>query len=41
MVVTNPERLHALEEGNVKLKKLVAEQMLHASAFRELLSKEW
>jgi putative transposase len=35
------KRLKALEDGNTKLKKLVAEQMLDAAALRELLSKKW
>jgi putative transposase len=30
-----------LEEENVKLKKLLAEQMLDAAALRELPSKKW
>jgi putative transposase len=35
------KRLKALEEENAKLKKLLADQMLEASALRELLSKKW
>ncbi|TWH25484.1 putative transposase, partial [Aminobacter sp. J15] len=31
----------SLEEENTKLKKLLADQMLEASALRELLSKKW
>ena len=39
MDVSEARRLRALEEENAKLKKLLAEQMLDASALRELLSK--
>jgi putative transposase len=41
MGVSDARRLKALEEENAKLKKLLAEQMLDASALRELLSKKW
>ena len=41
MDVSEARRLRALEEENAKLKKLLAEQMLDASALRELLSKKW
>jgi putative transposase len=41
MDVSDAKRLKALEEENAKLKKLLAEQMLDASALRELLSKKW
>ncbi|MCP1728927.1 putative transposase [Bradyrhizobium elkanii] len=41
MDVSETKRLKALEEENVKLKKLLAEQMLDAAALRELLSKKW
>lgn len=41
MDVSDAKRLRALEEENAKLKKLLAEQMLEASALRELLSKKW
>ena len=37
--VSDAKRLKALEEENSKLKKLLAEQMLDASALRELLAK--
>ena len=37
--ISEAKRLKALEDGNAKLKKLVAEQMLDAAALRELLSK--
>jgi putative transposase len=41
MDVSEAKRLKALEEENVKLKKLLAEAMLDASALRELMSKKW
>ena len=41
MEVSEAKRLKALEEENAKLKKLLADQMLEASALRELLSKKW
>ena len=41
MEVSDAKRLKALEEENAKLKKLLADQMLEASALRELLSKKW
>jgi putative transposase len=41
MDVSDAKRLKSLEEENAKLKKLLAEQMLEASALRELLSKKW
>jgi putative transposase len=41
MDVSEAKRLKALEDENVKLKKLLAEQMLEAAALRELLSKKW
>ena len=39
--VSDAKRLNALEEENSKLKKLLAESMLDASALRELLAKKW
>ncbi|MER8684927.1 DDE-type integrase/transposase/recombinase [Mesorhizobium sp. M1405] len=39
MDVSDAKRLKALEDENAKLKKLLADQMLEASALRELLSK--
>ncbi|BDV35755.1 hypothetical protein SS37A_32840 [Methylocystis iwaonis] len=39
MDVSEAKRLKALEEENVKLKKLLADQMLEAAALRELLGK--
>jgi putative transposase len=41
MDVSDARRLKALEDENTKLKKLLADQMLEASALRELLSKKW
>ena len=41
MDVSDAKRLKALEDENGKLKKLLADQMLEASALRELLSKKW
>ncbi len=41
MDVSDAKRLKALEEENVRLKKLLAEQMLDAAALRELVSKKW
>ncbi|WP_245414022.1 IS3 family transposase, partial [Fulvimarina endophytica] len=40
MDVSDAKRLKALEDENVKLKKLLAEQMLDAAALRELLAKK-
>lgn len=41
MDVSDAKRLKALEDENAKLKTLLADQMLEASALRELLSKKW
>lgn len=41
MDVSDARRLKALEDENAKLKKLLADQMLEATALRELLSKKW
>lgn len=41
MDVCDARRLKALEEENSKLKKLLADAMLDASALRELLAKKW
>jgi putative transposase len=41
MEVSEGKRLKQLEDENAKLKKLLAEAMLDASALRELLSKKW
>ncbi len=39
MDASDAKRLKALEDENAKLKKLLADQMLEASALKELLSK--
>ena len=41
MEASDAKRLKALEDENAKLKRLLADQMLEASALRELLSKKW
>jgi len=41
MEVSEAKRLKALEDENARLKKPLAEQMLDAAAFRELLAKKW
>lgn len=41
MDVSDTRRLKALQEENGKLKKLLADAMLDASALRELLAKKW
>lgn len=41
MGVSDARKLRALEEENGKLKRLLADAMLDASALRELLSKKW
>ena len=41
MDVSEAKRLKALKDENAKLKKLLAESLLDASALRELLSKKW
>ena len=41
MDVSDAKRLKALEDENAKLKKLLAQTMLDASALRELLAKKW
>jgi putative transposase len=41
MDVSDAKRVKALEDENARLKKLLADQMLEASALRELLSKKW
>ncbi len=40
MDVSDAKRLKAQEEENVRLRKLLAEQMLDAAALRELVSKK-
>ena len=39
--VSEAKRLKSLEDENVKLKKILADQMLETAALRELLSKKW
>ena len=41
MDVSDAKRLKALEDENSKLKRLLADAMLDASALRELLAKKW
>jgi len=41
MTVSEAKRLKGLEDENLKLKKLLAEQMLELAAMRELVSKKW
>ena len=41
MDVSDAKKLRALEDENGKLKRLLADAMLDASALRELLVKKW
>ena len=41
MDVSDAKKLRALEDENGKLKRLLADAMLDASALRELLAKKW
>ena len=41
MDVSDAKKLGALEEENGRLKRLLADAMLEASATRDLLSKKW
>jgi hypothetical protein len=41
MDVSEAKRLKALEDGDRKLQKLLAESVLDISALKELLSKKW
>ena len=41
MDASEAKRLKQLEEENAKLRRLLAETMLDASALRELLAKKW
>ena len=41
MDVSEAKRLRVLEDENGKLKRLLADAMLDASALRELLAKKW
>jgi putative transposase len=39
--VSDARRLKALEDENVKLKKLLADAMLDAAALKDLLARKW
>ena len=41
MEVSDAKKLKALEAENVKLKKLLAEQMMDVSALKEMLGKNF
>ena len=41
MDISDARKLRALQEENGKLKRLLADAMLDASALRELLAKKW
>ena len=41
MEISDVKKLHALEDENRKLKRVVAEQALELRAAKELLSKNW
>jgi putative transposase len=41
MEPSEARRLRELEEENMRLKKLLAEQMLHGEALRAVLAKKW
>ena len=41
MDVSDARRLKSLEEENVKLKKLLAEQMLDNAILKDVASKKW
>lgn len=41
MSVPDAQRLRALEDGNSKLKRLLADAMLNKAALNDLLSKKW
>ena len=41
MDVSEAKRLRALEDQPVKLKKLLADQLLEVAALREFLGKKW
>lgn len=41
MTVSKAKRHRTLEDENLKLKKLLAEQMLDLATTKELLSKKW
>jgi putative transposase len=41
MDVGEAKRLRELEDENIRLKKLLAEQVLHNEALRDVLAKKW
>lgn len=41
MDVSDAKRLKALEEGNGRLKRLLAESLLDQAALKDLLSRKW
>lgn len=41
MEAAEARRLRELEEENMRLKRLLSEQMLHNDALRDVLSKKW
>lgn len=41
MDASDAKRLKALEDENVRLKKLLADQMLDNAIFRDVNSKKW
>jgi len=41
MVVSEAKRLKALEEENIRLKKLLADTMVENAAIKDALSKKW
>ncbi len=41
MHVPEAQRLKALEDGNTKLKRLLADAMLDNAALKDLLEKKW
>ncbi len=41
MEVSEARRLHALEDENRRLKRIVADQALDISALKDVLSKNW
>jgi putative transposase len=41
MEVSEARRLHALEDENRRLKRIVADQALDIAALKDVLSKNW
>jgi putative transposase len=41
MEASEARRLRELEDENFRLKRLLAEQMLHAQALKDVLGKKW